>query len=165
MDEQSLLLSRTRSSSLVLPFWGLLGLYCITHESGTCYHQDSVPPDASDRPDHGTSPSPPGINFTVSLRGNMTTRLAIRVITHLKQPVLWDQLLFFPPTAPPHFREANVYVNTTSFLYRYDTLWHNHAVCLAHRLSDLLNQREFGHFQLGRLFLFGRFGVLLFLKN
>lgn len=72
----------------------------------------------------------PGINFTISLRGNMTPRLAIG----------GDH----PPKATRFVRPAtvlsshctsslkgskNVYVNTTSFLYRYGTLRPRKELC------------------------------------
>lgn len=67
------------SSSLVRLFWGLLGLYGVMHENGTCYHQDC--PTWSLRqagPRDLTFPTTlPASASTVSPRRNVTPKLAI----------------------------------------------------------------------------------------
>lgn len=52
----------------------------------------------------------PSINFTVSVTGNMTPKLAIKGWwPPQKQCVSWDQLLFFSPIVSPHLSEAKIF--------------------------------------------------------
>jgi len=86
----------------------------------------TVPPDASGQTTGPHLPHyTPGVNFTVSLRVNITPRLAITgdhppKATHFMRPAT----VLSSHCTSSIKGSKNTYVNPTSFLYRYDTLQH-----------------------------------------